>query len=178
MFLHITTGTVSYMKQLNEEHPELLLNAMGQDGILYYEDDNDTSIFNSDRTYQIMDSKGGMSQDYPIVVFTIPIPSGSDLLISHLKDLHGELSEVNGLIAHRIGKSTSKESYVVMTHWASKEAFWDFKDTDVYTDFLSTDTLRRFRTLESLFHDYISQKKYLTLDENVEEDDEDEKEDY
>lgn len=170
MYLHITTGTVSYMKDLLENHSGLLMNAIGQDAILYYEDDKENSIFNSPRTYLTLNSKGMLDDNYPAVVSTIPVANSNRAATSaHLKDLHVALENQNGLLAYRIGETVNDSAFTVITVWASREAYTDFKDTDTYKEYLSSEVLHKFRNEESLFQDYISSKMYLPLKENIEE---------
>jgi heme-degrading monooxygenase HmoA len=173
MDLHLTTGTVSFLKGILEKHPELLINAIGQDAVLYYEDDNEESLFNSGRDYSILNSEGQLNNDYPLVVSTIPVAhSNRSSTLAHLQDLHFELGKQNGLVAHRIGEAMNRDTFVVVTNWASREAYIDFKDTDTFKEYLSSDVLHKFRNAESLFQDYISSKLYLPLRDNIEEEDE------
>lgn len=177
MYLHITTGTVSYLHDIFEKHHGLSMNAIGQDAVLYYEDDTTDTLFNSKRTYNVLCGGGNLNDQYPTVISTIPVAHSShDSTIGHLKDFHYSLEKQSGLISHRIGELVDGDSFVVITTWASKTAYKDFKDTDSYQKYLKTDVLHKYRNAESLFQDYISSKLYLPLKDNVHIDEEEQAE--
>ena len=177
MELHLTTGTLRYLKSIKHEHPEVHIGAMGQDAILFYEDDNDDSFFTSRHTYDIEHSKGGLDDENATSAHFIPIPDNKkSTMHGHLSDLVEALENTNGVMAYRTGESVNDESFVVLIQWAAASTYSDFKHTDAYRSYLSSEALKKFRTAEYLFHQSISARFFLPLKDNDEqaEDPEDE----
>lgn len=170
MQLHLTTGTLRYLKDIRQEHPEVHIGAMGQDAMLYYEDDKEDSIFNSRHTYNIDHSKGALNAENATSAHFIPIPDNKKgSMHGHIADLESALQNTNGVMAYRIGEAVNDESFVVLIQWAGASTYSDFKHTDDYRSYLSSEALKKFRTAESLFHQSISARFFLPLKDNEED---------
>lgn len=182
MILYITTGTVRYLETLQDRHPDLMLNAVGQDAMLYREGEEENPVFESASEYDILYSHGVMSQENTAAVHYIPVSgSGEASILGHFSDLNQKLQNVKGLTAYRIGRALHKDSFIVFTQWADSSTITDFKDTDIYEDYLAPGAVKKFRDIGSVFHSSISSKTYLPLEENrkkFEEIPEEEREDY
>lgn len=169
MELHLTTGTLRYLKGIKQEHPEVHIGAMGQDAILFYEDDNSDSFFTSRHTYDIQHSKGTLDDENSTSVHFIPIPDNKKgTMHGHLSDLVEALETTNGVMSYRTGEAVNDESFIVMIQWAQATTYSDFKHTDAYHSYLSSEALKKFRTAESLFHQSISSSFFLPLKDNEE----------
>ncbi|WP_411842229.1 hypothetical protein [Salinicoccus sp. HZC-1] len=169
MQLHLTTGTITYMEGIKQKHPEVHIGAMGQDAMLYYEDDSKDSIFSSRHSYTVDHSDGDLGENNATSVHFIPIAENkTGVMLGHLSDLNEKLQKVNGVMSYRIGKSVNDESYAVLIQWAAASTYNDFKETDDYRNYLSTEALKKFRTAESLFHQSISTKFFLPMKDNEE----------
>lgn len=182
MILYITTGTVSYLTTLQDRHPDLMLNAIGQDAMMYRESEEENPIFESASGYDILYTNGTLSQEVTTAVHYIPVSgSGEASIMGHFSDLNQKLQNVNGLTAFRIGRARHKDSFIVFTQWADSSTITDFKDTDIYEDYLAPGAVKKFRDIGSVFHSSISSKIYLPLEENrkkFEDIPEEEREDY
>ncbi len=169
MQLHLTTGTLRYLRGVKQEHPEIHIGAMGQDAIVYYEDDKEESFFNSKHTYNINHSKGDLSDENATSVHFIPIPDNKkSTMHGHIADLEGALTNTNGVMSYRIGEAINDDSFVIMIQWPQGSTYSDFKNTDNYKAYLSSEALKKFRTAESLFHQSISARFFLPLKDNEE----------
>lgn len=182
MILYITTGTVRYLSGLQDRHPGLMLNAVGQDAMLYREDEEDDPVFDSASEYDILYQQGVLSQKNTVSVYYIPVSgSGEASILGHFSDLNQKLQSVKGLTAFRIGRALHKDSFIVFTQWADSSTVNDFKDTDIYKEYLTPDAVKKFRDIGSVFHSAISSKTYLPKEENeekIKELPEEEREDY
>lgn len=182
MILHITNGTVRYLSDLQHKHPDLMMNAVGQDAMLYRENEERDSIFDSASEYDILFQQGMLSQENTVSTHYIPVSgNGTATILGHLSDLNQELQHVKGLISYRIGQDLHKDSFIVFMQWADSSTISDFKDTDVHKDYLTPNALKKFRDSGSLFQSFISSKVYLPVEENkknLEDLPEEEKEDY
>lgn len=170
MQLHLTTGTRLYLKGIKQEHPEVYIGAMGQDAMLYYEDSKEESFFSTRHTYDIEHSKGVMDEENATSVHFIPIPDNKKgTMHGHIADLKESLQNINGVMSYRIGEAVNDESFVVLIQWADASTYRDFKNTDDYKSYLSSEALKKFRTAESLFHQSISARFFLPLTDNEED---------
>lgn len=169
MRLHITTGTLGYMTSMKEKNPRLMMNARDQEAMLYSEDD-DASLFASGYDYEILYSHGSLSEENTIHIQYIPVSgSGNASILGHLSDLNQKLQNIRGLLAYRIGHSDDRDTFIVFTQWPSSSTISDFKNSDVYRDYLTTDVLKKFRDAGAMFHSYSASKIYLPARENEEE---------
>lgn len=169
MRLHITTGTLGYMTSMKEKNPRLMMNARDQEAMLYSEDD-DASLFASGYDYEILYSHGSLSEENTIHIQYIPVSgSGNASILGHLSDLNQKLQNIKGLLAYRIGHSDDRDTFIVFTQWPSSSTISDFKNSDVYRDYLTTDVLKKFRDAGAMFHSYSASKIYLPVRENEEE---------
>lgn len=182
MILYITTGTVRYLSTLQDRHPDLMLNAIGTEAILYREGEENNPLFESASEYEVLYQQGVLSQEYPVSTHYIPVSgNGSATILGHLSDFHQKLQSINGLMAYRIGRALHKDSFIVLMQWAASSTISDFKDTDIYKGYLAPDAVKKFRDIGSVFHSSISSKTYLPKEENeekIEELPEEEREDY
>ena len=171
MNLHLTTGTVSYLKSLKEAHPEVNIAAIGHEALLYYEDGSESSVFKTKRTFSLIRSFGVLEENNTTSVHTIPVASDKrGSMTAHLSELYNVLQNVRGVQAVRIGESAEDSAFIALIQWAAASTYNDFKDTEDYSDYLSAKVLKRFRTAESLFQETITSKLYMPLEENVEPD--------
>ena len=167
MYLHATTGTTDFLSSLQEKHPHVSISARGTEAILYYEDDKKMSIFSTNMTYEILYEQGSLDEELPLSIFYIPAAGdGTYSLRGHLSDLVEELRTINGLVSHRVGINSSDENYVVLLKWADLNIYDDFKHTDVYENYLTSESLKKFRNEESLFGNYLSSKIYYNIEDN------------
>ena len=167
MYLHATTGTLDYLSSLQKNNPHVSISARGPEAILYYEDSNEKSIFSTNMTYKILNEQGSLDKELPLSMFYIPAAGdGTYSLRGHLSDLSEELKAANGVVSFRTGLNISDENYIVLIKWADMSIYNDFKHTDVYKKYLTSDALKKFRNEESLFGDFLSWKTYYNIDDN------------
>lgn len=167
MYLHITTGTLNYLEDLQEKYPQTSLNAKGTDAVLFYEDNQVESVFATKKTYEVLYQEGELNGESPITIFYIPSAGdGFQALRMHLSDLTDQLQEMNGILSYRLAVNDKSETYVLFIKWADLLVHDDFKYTDAFKKYLTHDALKRFRNEESLFGDYLSSKTYYSVDDN------------
>lgn len=173
LYLHLTTGTLDYLTSLHEKYDQTSISSRGTDAILYYEDNNEDSVFSTKMTYEIFKNMGGLDADGPMTMYYIPSAGdGFHSLRAHVLDLAKALADINGVLAYRVGVNEKKETYMILIKWADLSIYDDFKYTDIHEQYLTTEALKKFRTEESLFGDFLSSKTYYTINENVFSDEE------
>lgn len=167
MYLHATTGTIDFMTSLQEKNPHVSISARGPEAILYYEDNNEKSIFSTNMTYEVLNEQGSLDEELPLSMYYIPAAGdGTHSLRGHLSDLAEKLRTVNGAVSYRVGINTRDENYLVLIKWADMSIYNDFKHTDVYEKYLTSESLKSFRNEESLFGDFLSSKLYYNIEDN------------
>jgi len=167
LYLHITTGTLDFLSTLQEKNPQTTLSVRGSEAVLYYEDDQEKSIFETNMTYEVINESGSLDEETPMSVFYIPAAGdGTYSLRGHLSDFADELKTLNGLVSFRVGISPRDENYLVLIKWADTSLYNDFKHTDTFEKYLTSEALKKFRNEESLFGDYLSSKMYYTVEDN------------
>ncbi|MFC3418492.1 hypothetical protein ACFOLA_03120 [Salinicoccus hispanicus] len=167
MILHVTTGTITYMQNLKAKHADVNLAAMGQDAVLYYENDSSDSIFSSRQSYEIDNTSGELQEDRPTSIHFIPVPGNrKEPMYGHLADINEIMENTNGVMSYRIGESLSEDGFIVLIQWARTSTYNDFKQTNSYKNYLTAEALGKYRTAESLFHKSVSSKLYLPLKDN------------
>ncbi|MFC3388081.1 hypothetical protein ACFOU0_05770 [Salinicoccus sesuvii] len=161
------------MQQLKSKHPDINLGAIGQDAVLYYEDNSNDSIFSSKQSYNLDKTSSDLDEDRPTSIHFIPIPgTRKEPMYGHLAEIHEILNETKGVMAYRIGESLSEEGFIVLTQWAKTSTYNDFKQTNNYKNYFTAEALNKHRTAEALFHKSVSSKLYLPLKDNAAEEDE------
>lgn len=155
------------MTSLQEKNPHVSISARGPEAILYYEDNNEKSIFSTNMTYEVLNEQGSLDEELPLSMYYIPAAGdGTHSLRGHLSDLAEKLRTVNGVVSYRVGINTRDENYLVLIKWADMSIYNDFKHTDVYEKYLTSESLKSFRNEESLFGDFLSSKLYYNIENN------------
>lgn len=155
------------MTSLQEKNPHVSISARGPEAILYYEDNNEKSIFSTNMTYEVLNEQGSLDEELPLSMYYIPAAGdGTHSLRGHLSDLAEKLRTVNGVVSYRVGINTRDENYLVLIKWADMSIYNDFKHTDVYEKYLTSESLKSFRNEESLFGDFLSSKLYYNIEDN------------
>src|SRR5699024_12352954 len=109
--------------------------------------------------YEISYGPGAPDEELPLATVEIAAAGdGNYSLRGDLSDLSEELKAANGVVSFRTGLNISDENYIVLIKWADMSIYNDFKHTDVYKKYLTSDALKKFRNEESLFDDFLSSK--------------------
>src|SRR5699024_12457342 len=112
---------------------------MGQDAILFYEDDNSDSFFTSRHTYDIQHSKGTLDDENSTSVHFIPIPDNKKgTMHGHLSDLVEALENINGVMSYRTGEAVNDESFIVMNQCVQATTYNDFIQPDAFQSYIRT----------------------------------------
>lgn len=169
MYIHKTTGTVGYLKEIYKKHNNLYIQANGEDAVLYYEDDSNESMFNSKRSYKVQDSMGDLNDKLTTVIYHIPAYGiGRSTIIGHLTDFANKARQMKGLSSFRIATRIDDGSYLVMLTFVELAAYHDFKHTTTYKNYLTTEVLKKFRNEEGMFQDFVRSTIYFSLYDNEE----------
>lgn len=173
MYIHKTNGTIGYLQDVKDKYPNSYLQANANTAVLYYEDDNETSVFETDNSYEVLNSNGELDENHTTFIVHIPAYGlGKSTIISHLGDFQRELDNIRGVKSYRIGSKVDQESYLVLISFVEVSAYHDFKKTDTFSKYLSQESLKKFQNEESMFQDFATSQAFFPIKEVEQDEDE------
>lgn len=125
MKLYITYGTVDFLANLLKKHPDknLRLLSNNQTAALLHET-KDTSIFNSPIKYDVLHSKGKLSNGFYAVFNNIPVTfEGRPLYEKKFIDRALLIEKQAGISAIRVLRPIKGDTYVMLTFWKNEQFF-------------------------------------------------------
>lgn len=132
----MTSGTVDLMEKIVLRHQELTIYLMNSshNTLVYYENEN-KSIFNGGRSYEVIVHNGSLVEDEGFVVMNhIPLSEeGIPVFEYRFKKHQYDLENVPGFVAFRLLKPTKGNTYVVLTQWAEEEDYDAWKESDNFS---------------------------------------------
>ncbi|MBH0228724.1 antibiotic biosynthesis monooxygenase [Halobacillus yeomjeoni] len=136
MKVSMTSGTLNYLKKLDQQHPDAHLRFMqDQDKtVAYYEGEN-LSIFEEGRNYEVVDSVGEVKPQGYVVMNNIPVADeGRPVFEDRFKNRAGSVENREGFQAIRILRPMQGNTYVVLTQWRNAQDFEDWKNSQSFED--------------------------------------------
>ncbi|GAA0596355.1 hypothetical protein GCM10009001_10560 [Virgibacillus siamensis] len=131
----MTKGTFDFLKKLKDKHPDLELFYMNGEGstLVYYESDKKKSIFASGRDFEAILQKGQIKKKGYVVMNNIPVTEeGTAVFEENFRNRQQHVDSFAGFQAFRLLRPQKGNQYVVLTQWASKEDFEDWKNSDQF----------------------------------------------
>jgi heme oxygenase (mycobilin-producing) len=129
MNVYITMGTFEYLKGIELKHPsESMVMMVNEDSALLLHETSKTSVFKEPRKYEVVGSSGLIGKEGFAVMNNIPVAKESSPLFEHhFKDLPSLLKKEMGLIAIRVLRPLSSNTYIILTIWESALTYEDRK---------------------------------------------------
>jgi heme-degrading monooxygenase HmoA len=139
MNIYITTGTVDFLKKIENKYPmETMVTMANFSGALLLHETNGKTIFNVPRKYEVLDSAGDIQKKGFVVMNNIPVTDeGRPLFEQEYKNRAGSLSNDAGFIAARVLRPLSGNTYVIFTIWENERDFQDSKNIHNFSDLLN-----------------------------------------
>ena len=139
MNIFITTGTVDFLKKIEEKYPMETMVTMGNmTGALLLHETNGKTIFNVPRKYEVLDSAGDIQKKGFVVIHNISVTDeGRPLFETEYKNRAKSLSKDAGFIAARVLKPLSGNTYVTITIWENESDFQNSKTINNFSDLLN-----------------------------------------
>lgn len=137
MRMYITTGTYEFLKLLKEKHSNknLLLMSNPDHSLLLHET-NDSSIFQSSRTYEIIETVGEIGHEQFVAMNHVPVNEEEKPLFEHL--IKGKLNLIkkeDGFISLKFLRPVHSEVYVLITSWKKELQFQHWQLSETYQSF-------------------------------------------
>ncbi len=133
MKLYMTTGTHDFLQKIMDQHPEETMMLMqGEDALLLHETSGE-SVFESPRSYEVVDQSGTLESKGYVVFNNIPVSDeGRPLFEYRFKNRAGLIEEVEGFTAIRVLRPLDSDTYVIMTLWEDERSFLGWQESKQY----------------------------------------------
>ncbi len=135
MYIYLTSGTSDYMeKMLQKYEKEQLIILYGSEStVLLHETDSKKSVFATPRKFEVIDSVNNLEQKGYFVFNNIPVSDeGRPIFEQRFLNRSRDIEQMYGFIAFRLLRPIKSETYIVLTQWASKNAFDSWKESDAF----------------------------------------------
>ncbi|WP_067729785.1 antibiotic biosynthesis monooxygenase family protein [Oceanobacillus damuensis] len=136
MKAYMTSGTIDYLKGIDQEYPDLHLYLMtnSEGGIAYYEN-SEKKIFNAGRVFEVVMQTGEIQEEGYVVMNNIPVSDESKPGFEHrFKNRRNTVETMPGFQAFRLLKPLQGNTYVVFTQWGSVADFDNWKDSEQFKE--------------------------------------------
>ncbi|WP_249870161.1 antibiotic biosynthesis monooxygenase family protein [Oceanobacillus saliphilus] len=136
MKAYMTSGTIDFLKKIDNENPELNLYLMtnSEGGMAYYEN-NEKKIFSAGRVFEVVMKTGEILEEGYVVMNNIPVSDESKPGFEHrFKNQNNIVESMPGFKAFRLLRPLQGNTYVVFTQWGSSADFENWKDSDQFKE--------------------------------------------
>lgn len=125
MNIYITSGTLDYLKGIENKYPtETIVTMVNENGALLLHETIEASVFKEPRKYEVIDSEGIINKEGYVVINYIPVTEEGRPLFEHQFKWRQSLVETEpGFIAIRVLRPFSSNTYIILTIWESEIAF-------------------------------------------------------
>ncbi|MBN8192545.1 antibiotic biosynthesis monooxygenase [Bacillus sp. NTK074B] len=133
MKLYMTTGTHDFLQKIMDQHPdETMMLMQGEDALLLHETSGE-SVFESPRSYEIVDQSGALESKGYVVFNNIPVSDeGRPLFEYRFKNRAGLIEEAEGFTAIRVLRPLDSDTYIIMTLWDDERSFLGWQESKQY----------------------------------------------
>lgn len=131
MWAFMTSGTYSFLKQIEEKEDQLNFYFMegGTHVLAYYESEQKKSVFAAGRSYEILFQTGHLSESGYVVMNNIPVTDDNRALFEdRFRNRSKKIEVMPGFVAFRLLKPLKDSTYIVLTQWERK------KDYELWTE--------------------------------------------
>ncbi|MDC3425607.1 antibiotic biosynthesis monooxygenase [Aquibacillus sp. 3ASR75-11] len=132
MNVHITSGTLDFMMKMKEKYSDTAILLMqNQERALAYYESNENSLFQTARSYEIVEEKGELQQNGYVVMNNIPITDeGRPLFEDQFKKRAGSVEQTPGFQALRVLRPIRGNTYGVLVQWKDEESYNNWRNSD------------------------------------------------
>lgn len=131
----MTGGTLDFLVKLAEKHKQLHFHLMinASSTLAYYEADG-KSVFGAGRSYSILFESGSIQEEGYVVMNHIPLTEeGKPVFVDRFRQRQDNINAMPGFQAFRLLEPLKGNTYVIVTQWASKGHFENWRDSDEFT---------------------------------------------
>lgn len=167
MYAHITTGTLSFLKTLENKNPSIrfLYMQQGLTTSAYYESNKKKSVFSTGRSYQIVSETGHLTHTGYVTLDNVPVTDDSIKSFEmQFKDNNLPAFSMPGFVAYRLLKPQKGNMYTLFYVWESERYYKYWKESDEYKAFIKKNETR----LPAYFANRPFTQTYKIIEEDIE----------
>jgi len=134
MNIYMTTGTFDYLRTILQkyEHETMILMENEESALLLHETEK-KSVFQSPRSYEVIDSSGLLDKKSGFVMNHIPVTDeGRPVFEYRFKNRSGNLEKMPGYKAFRLLRPLKSDTYIVLTCWKDEQSFQNWKKSQAF----------------------------------------------
>jgi heme oxygenase (mycobilin-producing) len=141
--IFITSGTYDFLQLKKEKYPNenMLFMQNNEQALLLHETDGST-LFQTPRSYEVMDSMGMLCQDGFVAMHYFPVTDeGVPVFEHHIKQNIKSLLSHEGFVAYRLLKPKRKDNHLILSIWEKEAQYRDWLKTSSYSQLFNHDKL-------------------------------------
>ncbi|WP_180968087.1 antibiotic biosynthesis monooxygenase family protein [Cytobacillus massiliigabonensis] len=137
MYVYMTTGTYNFLYKIKDKHHgESMFLMQNIENALLLHESNQSSIFKTPRSFQVIDSNGIFENKGIVVMNTIPITEEERPLLEHrFHQLKTLLKNQRGLSAIRFLRPLKGSDYVILSLWQNEKSYADWENSTSFAAF-------------------------------------------
>jgi heme-degrading monooxygenase HmoA len=132
MNVYITSGTLDFLHKMKEKHSDVnILLMQNQDRTLAYYESNSPSLFQTARSYEIIEQKGELEENGYVVLNNIPVTNeGRPIFEDQFKKRATSIEQIAGFQALRVLRPARGNTYGVFVQWQDEKSYINWKNSD------------------------------------------------
>ncbi|MBP2241088.1 heme-degrading monooxygenase HmoA [Cytobacillus eiseniae] len=138
MNIHMTSGTFDFLYKVKEKYPHESMYLMQDmyNAVLLHETEK-SSVFNTPRSFQVIDSFGSIDNIGMVVMNNIPVIDEDRPLIEFKLKNTKQMANQKDLLALRVLRPLKANTYIVLTLWKNEAAFMNWEASLHYKELFS-----------------------------------------
>lgn len=134
MNIYLTSGTPEFMLSLKEKHAnEKMVVLHGEGNAVLLHETSGTTVFQTPRKYEVIDSSGELSDQGYFVFNNIPVTDEGRPIFEHrFKNRARAIEDEPGFIAIRVLRPIDTDTYVILTEWTGPGSFEAWQTSQAY----------------------------------------------
>ncbi|MFE8696291.1 antibiotic biosynthesis monooxygenase family protein [Cytobacillus sp. FJAT-53684] len=139
MNIHLTSGTFDFLFKMKKKHlAESMILMQNIDNAVLLHETTKSSVFNTPRSFQVLDSFGPLENRGYVVMNNIPVTEEERPLFEYrLKNIKNLFQNLKGFLAIRILQPLKSDTYIVLTLWQNEKAYMDWEHSASYDMFMN-----------------------------------------
>ncbi|MDX1807396.1 MAG: antibiotic biosynthesis monooxygenase [Paenisporosarcina sp.] len=134
MNIYLTSGTPDFMTSLREKHPnEKMVVLHGEGNAVLLHETSGKTLFQTPRSYEVIDSSGELSDQGYFVFNNIPVTDEGRPIFEHrFTNRARAIEDEPGFIAIRVLRPMDSDTYIVLTEWTGPASFEAWQSSQAY----------------------------------------------
>ncbi|AZU61191.1 antibiotic biosynthesis monooxygenase family protein [Neobacillus mesonae] len=152
MNVYMTTGTFDFLKKIENKYPGEMVMMVNQNGALLLHETAGKTVFSAPRRYEAIEAIGEIPNEGFAIMNNIPVTEEGRPLFEHqMKGKGVVLKNVSGLIALRVLRPLTSNTYIIMSVWENETDYekWQSSPANFLADHQNTISSGQQKIFES-----------------------------